>query len=57
MRLIFVQLVVENKVNNLQGIVYKIKEDMEIYRLLNIFDENSYVYTVVQRDYTPHKYW
>ncbi|GMR37457.1 hypothetical protein PMAYCL1PPCAC_07652 [Pristionchus mayeri] len=39
-----------------QGIVYKIKEDMEIYRLLNIFDESSYVYTVVQRDYTPQKY-
>ncbi|GMT15805.1 hypothetical protein PFISCL1PPCAC_7102 [Pristionchus fissidentatus] len=32
-----------------QGIVYKIKEDMEIYRLLNIFDESTYVYAVVQR--------
>ncbi|GMS85277.1 hypothetical protein PENTCL1PPCAC_7452, partial [Pristionchus entomophagus] len=30
-----------------QGIVYKIKEDMEIYQLLNIFDESSYVYNVV----------
>ena len=32
-----------------QGILNKLREDMEIYRLLNIFDETSSVYNVVQR--------
>ncbi|GMT21314.1 hypothetical protein PFISCL1PPCAC_12611, partial [Pristionchus fissidentatus] len=31
-----------------QGIMQRLKEDMEIYRLLNVFDKNDLVYNVVQ---------
>ncbi|GMS95164.1 hypothetical protein PENTCL1PPCAC_17339 [Pristionchus entomophagus] len=31
-----------------QGIMQRLKEDMEIYRLLNVFDSNDLVYNVVQ---------
>ncbi|KAF8356807.1 hypothetical protein PRIPAC_91802, partial [Pristionchus pacificus] len=34
-----------------QGIQYKVMEDMEIYQLLNIFNKKSSVYTVLKQDY------